>query len=60
MTGNDPLSSMSNVGAAHALSDAFARGAASEYLSRFSPNIEWQLAENHPYNPKGDTWVGAT
>ena len=28
-------------------------------LANFAPDIEFRLAEGHPYSPTGSTWIGA-
>jgi ketosteroid isomerase-like protein len=37
---------------------AFARGEMPTVLGAMSPDIRWHQAENNPYNPSGDAWVG--
>jgi hypothetical protein len=38
--------------------DWFARGNAVAILETFDPNIEFRLAEGHPYRPAGEPWFG--
>ena len=38
--------------------EAFARGDVPSVLARFRPDVEWRLAESHPYAPDGKPWVG--
>ena len=38
--------------------DRFAQGDAPAILATFDPNIEFRLAEGHPYQPSGKPWVG--
>jgi uncharacterized protein len=39
--------------------DRFAQGDAAAILKMFDPNIEFRLAEGHPYQPSGKPWHGA-
>lgn len=38
--------------------ERFGRGDIPDLLTLFDPEIEWRLAEGHPYSPDGETWVG--
>jgi ketosteroid isomerase-like protein len=38
--------------------DRFAQGDAAAILGTFDPNIEFRLAEGHPYQPTGKPWFG--
>lgn len=38
--------------------DRFAQGDAAAILATFHPNIEFRLAEGHPYQPSGKPWFG--
>ena len=49
---------MSNVAMLKSLYDAFARGEMPTVLGAMSPDIRWYQAENNPYNPSGEAWVG--
>jgi ketosteroid isomerase-like protein len=49
---------MNNVALLKNLYDAFARGEMPTVLGAMSPDIRWYQAENNPYNPSGDAWVG--
>jgi len=39
--------------------DRFAQGDAAAILKMFDPNMEFRLAEGHPYQPSGKPWHGA-
>jgi len=41
-----------------AIYDAFGRGDVPAMLSHLDPEVEWRLAEGHPYSPAGESWVG--
>ena len=49
---------MDNVKMLRDLYDAFGRGDIPGVLGAMSPNIQWHQAENNPYNPSGQPWVG--
>lgn len=49
---------MSNVEFLKSLYDAFGRGDIPPVLDAMSPAIRWYQAENNPYNPSGEAWVG--
>lgn len=36
----------------------FGRGEAEKILAEFSPDVEFRLAEGHPYQPSGAPWIG--
>jgi uncharacterized protein len=38
--------------------DDFAKGDARAILATFEDDIEFRLAEGHPYNPDGGSWIG--
>lgn len=38
--------------------DRFGRGDAAGILAHFTEEIEFRLAEGHPYQPSGQPWVG--
>jgi ketosteroid isomerase-like protein len=38
--------------------ESFAQGDAPAILATFDPNIEFRLAEGHPYQPEGKPWIG--
>lgn len=39
--------------------EKFAQGDASAILATFDGDIEFRLAEGHPYSPEGKPWIGA-
>jgi len=49
---------MDNVGLLKSLYDAFGRGDIPAVLGAMSPGIKWYQAENNPYRPSGEAWVG--
>ena len=49
---------MDNVRLVKNLYDAFGRGDIPAVLGAMSPNIKWHQAENNPYMPSGEAWVG--
>jgi ketosteroid isomerase-like protein len=49
---------MENVRVISAVYDAFRRGDVPGVLEQLDPEVEWRLAEGHPYSPAGDAWVG--
>jgi uncharacterized protein len=49
---------VSNVEFMKNLYDAFGRGDIPAVLDAMSPAIRWYQAENNPYNPSGEAWVG--
>lgn len=49
---------MSNVQVVEDVYAAFNRGDVRSVLGMFDPNIEWRLAEGHPYEPEGKPWFG--
>ena len=38
--------------------DDFAKGDARAILATFAKDVEFRLAEGHPYNPDSETWIG--
>ena len=38
--------------------DRFAKGDAPAILATFEKDIEFRLAEGHPYQPEGEPWIG--
>ena len=38
--------------------EKFGQGDAASILARFDPDIEFRLAEGHPYQPSGQPWFG--
>jgi len=38
--------------------DKFAKGDVPALLATFDSNIEFRLAEGHPYSPEGRPWIG--
>lgn len=49
---------MSNVKTMQDLYGAFGRGDIESVLAAMDPRIEWREAENNPYQPDGQPWVG--
>ncbi len=49
---------MDNVKLLMDLYDAFGRGDIPAVLGAMSPDIKWYEAENNPYMPSGEAWVG--
>jgi len=49
---------MSHVELVQRVYAAFGRGQVEAVLAAFDPQIEWHLAEGHPYEPGGRAWVG--
>lgn len=49
---------MSNVKVMQDLYAAFGRGEVGDVLGGMDPKIEWREAENNPYQPSGDPWIG--
>jgi ketosteroid isomerase-like protein len=49
---------MSNVQVVREAYKRFARGDIPSLLTLFDPEIEWRLAEGHPYSPVGEVWIG--
>lgn len=49
---------MDNVEVMKGLYDAFGRGEIPTVLGAMSPAIKWHQAENNPYRPSGEAWVG--
>ena len=49
---------MNNVKLMKDLYDAFGRGDIPAVLGAMSPDIRWHQAENNPYNPSGQAFVG--
>ena len=49
---------MSNVTTMQKLYAAFGRGDIGTVIGGMDPNIEWREAENNPYQPSGEPWVG--
>lgn len=49
---------MSNVKTMQELYSAFGRGDIAGVLGGMDPNIEWREAENNPYQPSGEPWIG--
>jgi len=38
--------------------DAFTRGDGAAILATFHPQVEFRLAQGHPYQPSGEPWIG--
>jgi ketosteroid isomerase-like protein len=49
---------MDNVRLLKNLYDAFGRGDIAAVLGTMSPAIKWYQAENNPYRPSGEAWMG--
>ena len=49
---------MDNVSLVKNLYAAFGRGDIPAVLETMSADIKWYQAENNPYNPSGEAWVG--
>jgi ketosteroid isomerase-like protein len=49
---------MSNVEIVNHLYDRFAHGDGAAILAAFDPQVEFRLAEGHPYSPEGESWIG--
>ena len=49
---------MDNVSLLRSLYDAFGRGEIPTVLAAMSADIRWYQAENNPYRPSGEAWVG--
>jgi ketosteroid isomerase-like protein len=49
---------MSNIDLVRECYDKFKRGDVPGLLALFDPNIEFRLAEGHPYHPGGKPWIG--
>jgi len=50
---------MTNIQVVKRVYEAFGRGDIPTVLADFAPDVEWRLAEGHPYAPEGEAWVGA-
>ena len=49
---------MSNVDVVRYIYEKFKQGDAASVLAVFEPQIEFRLAEGHPYQPEGKPWFG--
>jgi ketosteroid isomerase-like protein len=49
---------MSNVEVVEGIYEALGRGDVPAILRTFAPDVEWRLAEGHPYEPEGTAWIG--
>ena len=49
---------MTNADVVRDVLEAFNRGDLARVLCHLDPEIEWALAEGHPYSPEGATWRG--
>ena len=49
---------MSNVQTVRDVYERLGRGDIPSLVSTFDPEIEWRLAEGHPYQPAGESWSG--
>jgi ketosteroid isomerase-like protein len=50
--------SMSNVEVVKEIYERFSQGDVAGILARFEPDVEFRLAEGHPYQPSGRPWFG--
>jgi uncharacterized protein len=50
---------MGNVELARSLYEAFANGDVATVFAAFDENINWREAENNPYQPSGEAWIGS-
>ena len=49
---------MSNVEIVKYIYEKFTRGDSESILTTFAPDVEFRLAEGHPYQPSGRPWFG--
>ena len=49
---------MSNAEVVKYIYERFAQGDAPAILSKFDPDVEFRLAEGHPYSRNGEPWIG--
>lgn len=49
---------MNNVDLVKDVYEKFSQGDAAGILAHFEPDIEFRLAEGHPYQPSGQPWYG--
>ena len=49
---------MSNIDVVKHVYDRFMHGDVPAILAAFDPNVEFRLAEGHPYQPDGTPWIG--
>jgi ketosteroid isomerase-like protein len=49
---------LTNVDLVKEVYDRFAHGDVAGILANFEPDIEFRLAEGHPYQPSGQPWIG--
>jgi ketosteroid isomerase-like protein len=49
---------MSNVEIVKYIYEKFEDGDAQSILTTFAPDVEFRLAEGHPYQPSGQPWLG--
>ena len=49
---------MNNVEIVKYIYEKFEHGDAQSILTTFAPNVEFRLAEGHPYQPSGQPWFG--
>ena len=52
------MSETNKIGTIRHIYDRFAKGDAEAILATFEKDIEFRLAEGHPYNSDGKSWVG--
>ena len=50
---------MTNADLVKHIYERFAHGDASAILATFDKDVEFRLAEGHPYSPEGTPWIGA-
>ena len=58
LVGPDEDRAMKNSDVIREVVDAFNGGDLERVLSRLHPEIDWALAEGHPYSPEGTAWRG--
>ena len=49
---------MSNSDVVRHVYDRFTHGDVASVLAAFEPNVEFRLAQGHPYSPDGQAWIG--
>ena len=52
------MSKVSKIDTIRRIYDDFAKGDARAILATFAKDIEFRLAEGHPYSPDGEAWIG--
>src|SRR5919106_4398385 len=54
----DSEASMTNIDTAKFIYEKFSHGDTQSILTTYAPDIEFRLAEGHPYQPSGQPWLG--